>query len=320
MKILVFGWHNKHNLGDHFFIEAFENLFPNIHFIFTDYMTVQQVKSADAVFIGGGSFLFAQPDIEPAALSSLYLKKIFYIGVGGETEIHATHEGLISKAIYVACRSPKALNNIKSINKKAQFIPDLVYSLQQNVKLAPRKHKSVLVIPNITVVPKVSDPHWKHAAWAYFKSEFCQFLDWLVDAKYHIKFLPMCTSNCTNDNWATAELIAHMNNRNNSYSIIKEPRTFSETAYLCSQFETIITQRFHGIILAEMTETPYIALPHHDKLSDTFPNNGEFLSYYNVNKASLIDSFLKLSLDNTPNIVIEPNIYKKLANDVIRLL
>jgi polysaccharide pyruvyl transferase WcaK-like protein len=322
MKILVWGFFFKKNFGDQFFIEAYQHLFPDFTFTFTDCITKDNIAHVDAVFFGGGSFLFAEPKIDADALSILQQKKIFYMGVGGETDIGATHQLLISKAQYIACRSPGAIDKLKAINPNTEFVPDLVYALQSQVKPNPNKYKnSVLILPNVSVVPRYSDPHWQHAAWAYFKSEFSQFLDWLVsDQKCDIKFMSMCQSNDTHDDLATAELIAHMDHRNHKRSVTPNTLTFKDTASYLGKFDAIITQRFHGIVLAEMTGNPYIAIHHHDKLIDTSPKNGAFLSYYNVNKKMLRENFQTLNMQHTSKLPIDPNVYRDFVKKINSLL
>ena len=321
MKVLVYCFVNKGNAGDQFFVEAFEYLFPTVEFTFTDHITARHLIDVDAVFIGGGSFLFAAPDITPDALALMAQKRLFYIGIGGETEIHPIHQELLSKAKYVACRTPN-IDKLKAINPETYFLPDLVYALRPFASIfnPKKKVKSVLILPNISAVPNYTCSYWEHAAWNYFKSEFAQFLDWLVDAGYSIKFLPMCQSDDTNDTLAISEIIAHMKNRSQSYTLISETPDFTTTACLFSEFETVITQRFHGIVLAEITKTPYLSIYHHDKLKYTSPNNGAFLSYYNINKQVLIDNFLQINREYTPNLAMDPNIYVEFAKKIISLL
>ena len=72
-------------------------------------------------------------------------------------------------------------------------------------------------MPNIAVLPQHTDPHWKHVAWSYFKSEFVQFLDWLIENDYHPQFFSMCHNMEMDDSWVSSELIGHMTNRSRDY-------------------------------------------------------------------------------------------------------
>jgi len=316
MKVLVYGWYHQLNIGDDLFVEAFQKLFPDFQFVFHNNINSRTLEGVDAVFFGGGSFLLSQPVITPAALEELKTKPIFYIGVGVEAEINSVHIELMKIAKLIATRSADQVDKLKNFNPNVMWIPDLVYSLQSSVKAAPKQHHSVLVMPNICVVPHHLDPHWKHASWNHFKSEFAQFLDVISKDGYRIDFLSMCQGNRDNDDWAAGELISHMTRRG-KFIITEQPTGIEQVTSLISKYSLVITQRFHGIVLSEMTKTPYIALHHHDKLKYTYPRNGAFLSYYNCSKQLCIDAFdhtIKMKFTNT--LPIESNIFETLVEEV----
>jgi len=327
-KILVYGFYGDcANVGDQLFTEAYQYLFPNFKFVFTDTITISKLKDIDAVFFGGGSFLLEKPLIDADALDTLKSIKIFYLGIGVEDEIHPIHKELLSHARLIATRSSNKANELKIINDNVIYIPDLVYSLQSKVKPSDKIHKSVLILPNISVVPVNSDPYWMHAAWLYFKNEFAQFVDWLVENKYKPTFFSMCHGNKLDDTWMSCELVSHMDHRSNSYLTVHDNGKYfvsqlSQITNLISQYETVITQRFHGIVLAEMINIPYIAIHHHDKLKfDKSEDNGLFLSYYNCSKQSFINLFektKKIKFEN--NCDKNENMFKELVERVIFLL
>lgn len=293
--ILVYGWYNHLNLGDNFFIEAFEKLFPQFYFCFTDKITKLALSdfgghpNVDAVFFGGGSFLSNDVEIEESARELLLQKPIFYIGVGLEGEIHPFHLKLMKVAKLIATRSANKEFELKQINPNTIAIPDIVYSLQDDINLdIERKEKSILFLPNISVVPKWNDPNWKHAAWNYFKSEFAQFLDILVERKYSIDMFGMCTNSDSNDNYAASEIINQMSHRSGASILDCKSKTFKDVSSLISQYDHIITQRYHGIVLSEMTNTDYLTISHHDKLSYHYTSDEKMLNYYGVNKSDLL--------------------------------
>jgi hypothetical protein len=319
-KILVYGWYNHLNIGDELFVGAFRKLFPDFQFAFRDTITPSSLEDIDAVFFGGGSFLLARPNISEAALQILKTKKIFYLGVGVEADIHPTHLELISIAKLVATRSQDQLEKLKYFNPNSIWIPDLVYASQSEVEISPKISRSVLVMPNISVVPHSSDPYWAHASWAHFKSEFSQFLDYLVQEGHHIDFLSMCRGPTTNDDWAAGELIAHMVKRG-KYLLQEQPVGIERVTSLISKYNIVITQRFHGIVLSEMTRTPYIAVHHHDKLKYCQPAEGTSLSYYNSSKHSFIDAFNStIKMNFSKSLPIESNIFENLIQEVIGLI
>ena len=320
MKILVYGWYGKSNIGDELFIDAFRTLFPDFQFTFVNSISKKSLEEIDAVFFGGGSFLLARPIITEDALEILKGKPIFYLGVGVESEIHPTHLDLIKLARLVAIRSREQVDKIRVFNSNVRWIPDLVYALQSKVTISPKENRSVLIMPNISVVPHHLDPYWKHASWSHFKSEFAQFLDILVEEGYKLNFLSMCCNDKDNDDWPAGEIIGHMTRRN-KYLLDEQPVGVESVTKLISKYSLVITQRFHGIVLSEIVKTPYIAIHHHDKLKFSYPRNGAFLSYYNSSKQLLIDAFdHTLRMKFSDSLPIESNIFESLCEEVRRLL
>lgn len=311
--VVVYGWYNQGNLGDDLFVEAFRNLFPNFNFIFTDYLTTELAEIADAVFIGGGSFLSEPLNISAPALETLYYKKVFYIGVGTETDFHPAHVSLMSLAKLIATRTSANLDKVKKINSNTIVIPDLVYYLSSPI-ISNKVSKSVLVIPNIVVVPKWNDPQWKYVAWEYFKSEFSQVLDNLVDRGYTVHLFPMCINSEQDDRNAAIELSNKMVNRNNKL-LLEKTSDLKSTIELLSKYEAIVTQRYHGAVLSNLAQTPCLTIHHHDKLKNIGEQN---LSYYGINKAQVlvsIETAIKSKI-----LPIDRNIFEDLRKTVISLL
>lgn len=288
-KVLVFGWYNHGNLGDNFFADIFKTLFPNFEFSFVDYIDEKILKDQDAIFLGGGSFLDQTSTINAALLPLLKSKPIFYLGVGSETNISPIHIELLKVAKLIAIRSSEKLEFIKTLNSNVILIPDLIYyqSLITTITPAP-KPKSVLILPNVAVLPQGYEPHWKHMAWEYFKFEFAQFLDSLIESEHQIKFFPMCKENKLSDDWAATEIFSKMRRRKNSFLFEKRTETITDTLDLFAQYETIITQRYHGVVLAEIAKVPYITISHHDKLKNVDKNS---ISFYGFNKQIMEEKF-----------------------------
>lgn len=318
MQILVYGWYRAGNAGDELFANAFRVLFPEHEFNFVSQITEENLSNVEAVFFGGGSFLSGNVNVAPTAKEILKTKKIFYIGVGAETAISSGHLELMSLAKLVAIRSPEQLEKVKSINENSITIPDLVYALQTSVINSHKMSKSVLILPNIEVVPNHTHPHWKHSSWAYFKSEFAQFLDELVAQGFKLNFFSMCENKVMSDACAASEIINMMQRRSTSYQLPFLSEDMEGLTKVLSQYEIIITQRFHGIILSEMMGTPYISLHHHDKLKFASPMSGISLPYYGIMKQNLLDSLNKLKV--TQSLPIESDIFETLKQKVANIL
>jgi polysaccharide pyruvyl transferase WcaK-like protein len=285
LKILVYGFYNNQNIGDDLFECAFKKIFPLYSFKFVTRFTKSDLENCDAVFFGGGSFVYSQIDKEVDCWEILKEKKIFYIGIGVESLIHDEHKHLMQSAKLIACRSIEEIDNLKALNKNSFFMNDIVFSL--DCKVSEEKIKnSVLIIPNTSVVPNNSSPHWMHSAWGYFKSEFSQFIDEISQSK-SIYFLPASISQKLNDVGAAHEIVNATSSRTGKVVDAKDFSEKEEIISFISKFETVITQRFHGIVFCEMTGTPYIAIHHHTKLKNSKPHSGISLDYYRLKKSDL---------------------------------
>jgi polysaccharide pyruvyl transferase WcaK-like protein len=320
-KILVYGFFAHSNKGDDLFMEAYQYLFPEYDFTFVDNIDLNHLIGKDAVFFGGGSFLLDRPTVSQTALDHLKTMKIFYLGVGIEEDIHPVHVDLMQISQMIATRSKDQLERLRFLNNNVIFIPDLVFALQPQVDLARQENHSILIIPNVYVVPQNSELHWKHIAWDYFRSEFGQFLDWLVENGYKPNFFAMCHDRKADDDWASYELVSSMEQRSISWTPFFRPKNFHEIVQMMSRYSLVITQRFHGIILSEMTRTPYLVIAHHDKLKPTTDMDGVFISYYGCSKKIFIDAFLHTqTMQFRSPVPVESAIFEAFKRDVMALI
>ena len=289
VKALVYGFYGSGalNLGDLLFKQAFKKLFPDIQFIFTDYLTRVQLDAADILIFGGGSFLDAPINCE----DNLFPidKKIFYIGVGMETFIHPMHQNLLKQASLIAPRT-------KTISSNMIGIPDLVYALSVDADIVSKEDiipNSVLIIPNAELLSNWNDKQWRHSAWNYFKSQMAQFLDELKNSGKKIYFAPMSSMSHKHDLGAAVEIINQMSNRDFTDQI-SLPSDFRQLTNTISRYETIISQRFHGSILANICKRPCLTISHHDKLNNTTEIT---ISFYGISKTKLHQALSQVKID-----------------------
>jgi polysaccharide pyruvyl transferase WcaK-like protein len=309
--VLVVGWYNHSNLGDELFAQAFQYLFPDFNFTFTDHITQKNLENKDAIFFGGGSFLGEALETK-VSLDALKAHCLFYIGVGSETNIHPAHQFLIPLARLVAIRTSANYDRMLALNPNTMIIPDLVYALPKDFQRAQHKPNSLLVIPNINVVPDWQSPHYKHAAWEYFKNELAQTLDHLIESKHSIDFFSMSSDGPQNDAHVAAEIINRMSNRKST--ILASETSFEKVLSLFSSYQMIITQRYHGAILANIAKVPSITIHHHDKLKTT-PN--QHLPFYGITKNQLLEQIERKEAAFLP---IECDIFESLKAKVLGAL
>lgn len=298
LNVLVYGWYGEgiKNIGDLLFCKSFEHLFPDFKFKYTNVFKSVDIKSADAIIIGGGSFLYApiniaKTDNSTDIVNQLKSKNLFYIGVGIETDINPIHKELISSAKLVATRTPGGIQKVAAFCKtKTIEIADIVCSLVGKFQLSKPEPKSVLILPNAELLPKWNDVNWKHSSWNYFKTEFAQFLDGLKESGYKLSFAAMCRNKNMHDLGAATEIINYMAHRDFNSQILDLNEDVDNLAHIISQYETVISQRYHGVVLAEICQRSCISIAHHDKLKNV-NNSSVNLPYYGISKATLFKAF-----------------------------
>lgn len=284
MKVLVYGWFGHSNAGDELFKAAFKKLFPWCSFSFVERIDEESLREIDWVFFGGGSFLDQAPRITKEALGIIRSMPLFYVGIGSETSIHSIHMDLLKLAKVVAIRSSINLDAFLNINPQTIVIPDLVYALTDEVMQTTKIDRSILMLPNISVLPRYSDPYWQHVFWHKFKVEMGQFLDGMIENGYQVSFFAMCRDDELNDMGAIVELANGMKYRRTK--IIEVETSIESLSRAFGSYECVITQRYHGKVLADMCSIPCITIAHHDKLLST-----SAISYFEFTKKKLLDQF-----------------------------
>lgn len=296
-------------------------LFSNHVLNFTNELMVEDVLAHDGVIVGGGSLLAGEPSGEPDAWSLLRseVRPVFYVGVGLETNIHQTHRDLLTGiARVVATRSTTFPDWVQHITK----VNDLVYTLPSCSDSTRNLRGSVLVIPNIEVVPMSDSPHWMHLSWDRCKDELAQFLDCCIEERQlRPSFLLMCRNETMDDAWAASEIIARMKNRSTSFELVRPSQidTVELTNYF-SEHDFVVTQRFHGIILSQMARVPCIAIDHHDKLKLASPAPSAIIPYHGINKGSLLGAMKTAKFSEREELCGVNESYKRVALEIVSVV
>lgn len=292
MRALVYGWYNRGNCGDELMKRALMEAFSphGLELEFVD--RIDELVDVDAVIFGGGSILIDAPNVSPAALEMLLNHEVltFYVGVGMETDVHDVHAQLVSVARIVAPRSPEHPPWVTN----ATVIDDLVYSLSDRLhapSYVSEQVNELLVFPNVELIPMHDAPHWAHVAWERYKNEIAQALDhMIVERGLRPAFALMCQNPAQDDAWAAHEIIGRMKKRSTQFKLHRIDAFSTDIVSLLRSHEAIVTQRYHGIVLAELTGVPYVSISHHDKLRHAVPHRGTMLDYHGVTKEAILKS------------------------------
>jgi polysaccharide pyruvyl transferase WcaK-like protein len=294
MRILVYGWYGNGNLGDELFRDAFKQLMPDADLEFASKITKSQLKGIRAVVFGGGSFLYKEPRIETGVLDILMKIPTAYAGIGVENDVHEIHLALMKKSSVVAVRTQQGVETLSSKGVTAICTADIVHLI--TVHRSEKHSKTLLFVPNVETIPMWNAPSWATLAWERFKNETAQFLDERLESGWKISFLSMCKNARMNDLWAATEIVSKMTRRSTNFEMIQSTELPLQEVlqhFACST--VVLSQRYHGLVLSEMVDTPSISIHHHDKLKKISPFRGEKVPYYELSKRLLHEAVDVLS-------------------------
>lgn len=268
--------------------EALRRILVGHELKFVSYIKNSDLADVDLVIVGGGSFLSFPLKMDGAAFASIGKKPIVYVGVGAETEVHSEQTWHIQRASAVFVRSTPS-ESFTSVRTDAILMPDLSLALQ-TTSFVKRPNRQILFIPNAQVLPTRTSPNWERASWDYFKSEAAQALDELIVAGWKVTMAPFCDDANRRDSWACAELIAHCSERHKIHCLDASwygDAAFEKVRPAFDAASVIVTQRYHGAVIAQSTGAPCVVVHHHDKLARIDSTVAKLVPYYGVQKNAL---------------------------------
>lgn len=318
-KAIIYGWYSRGNVGDEMMKAALTRmLVPREASVsFVDAINFDDLSGASVVIFGGGSILHDAPAVSAEALAAMLSGKIpvMYVGVGTETSIDPVHASLMKISRLFATRSPSSEKLLSLDN--VWLIPDLAYSLAPTLERAPKKPFGTLIVPNIEVVPSWSDHHWVHVAWEHYKNEMSQFLDQLIDDGITPSFLTSCDNPTCSDTWAAHEIMARMKRRANNIAIFSSSCSTEDLLSLVSKHRAVITQRYHGTIIADIVGVPYVSIHHHDKIKQVISNRGTLLDYHSFSKDDLNFAHTAMLNASIEPANVDREIFDCLADEIV---
>jgi polysaccharide pyruvyl transferase WcaK-like protein len=258
IKIFVYGWYGKNNLGDDAFKDSFEFLWPDADFTFSSTIPQNVNLEYDLFWVGGGSFLEQHiQGIEDVKLP------IAFVGVGGcSCPAEATREAL-EKAKIIVFRDAGALKHWSTPQTYA--ISDLVFARDFEPLKLPKKDQ-IAIFLNDFITPKgKACAEWKTLAYSWFLQEFSKILD-RFSSKYTIKLFPMCVNPRVDDR-RTAAAILGRSEYPQRYDWEMGIPSEMDLRKVISESKFVITQRFHGLVYSILEDTPCVTMTMHDKFA-----------------------------------------------------
>jgi polysaccharide pyruvyl transferase WcaK-like protein len=242
MKISIVGWYGAKNIGDESFRDVFSRQFSGHDLTFS----ANPNLNADAIILGGGGVV-NEPYIEGL---EKYLNPLFAMGVdiAVNGERWDQIQKLPFKTLYVRSKEYTAIAAAKANN--ISYCPDLAFSLYNDNEVHSSFQKSrkcgFIISQDLT-------GGIDHLG---------QLIRWIQKDFDEIVFIVVYTGKPLD--MAVTKMVADESRCPYSIMIPSSP---IEALKLMTEFDLIISMRFHGIIFATMLGIPFLALSNKGKCS-----------------------------------------------------
>jgi polysaccharide pyruvyl transferase WcaK-like protein len=297
VKINIFGWYGKQNIGDDAFKDVFMQKWQHHDLTFSLY----PMLDADAIVVGGGS---SNRVVCKKYIDSFmgYKKPLYAVGVDIAINgpIWEATQALPFRHLYV--RS-KEYVRLAAQENKISYTPDIVFSLYDKTRLRTTNKKKCGFILSVDLIGGVD--HLGKVI-RELKKEYDE-----------VVFIVMYTelSNC-NDIAITTRVIEE--SKCECRMVI--PDTPTATMAEMADLDFIVSMRFHGIIFATMLGIPFIALANKGKCSLFCEQErlfGHYMELCEMNDVKLLDRITWLKDTNAKNDLLDIAHRNKIAVDQV---
>jgi polysaccharide pyruvyl transferase WcaK-like protein len=291
MNIIVYGWYGHGNIGDESFKLAFQKIYPQHTFSFTDTDKDFHEQGYDLCIIGGGDIICKQNlDI----ISTLKCPKI-------ALSVTITRNSLIEEInildfIYTRdVYSEQLLIDYGYYN--CDYIPDVSLVLDPNVEngkklirnyfqesKSDQYEKVCSLIVNAHLLPTPESPSKLKSSFDKFINDLAEFMD---TTSMSFLLVPYSMQYPWDDR-VTNSYINSQCKYFNKNAVIFDKLDVQETLDIIGASDLVITTRFHGLIFGLASQVPTITISSHDK-NTYFLNTIEmdYLDYWNFNSEKL---------------------------------
>lgn len=257
-NIPVLGWYHQKNVGD----EAFKDVFraalraadPSATISFHTPFNALKSPVPEKIILGGGDV------IRPFYLEKIpRAVKVFALGVGlgYESEIDLLKQANVPFALF---RNLKDVELARSRQVNAQYCPDLTFFITEPEpfrEVFDHSRKTLGVFLSDEISPTFERNESKdYLYYEYFKWELAAILDTLAEF-YNICFVAFSTTESINDHKVSLDIFRRMRARDR-VSFVTEPLSMAQALGLTSQFDLVISMKFHGIMFAVNQGVPFV--------------------------------------------------------------
>jgi polysaccharide pyruvyl transferase WcaK-like protein len=253
-----------------------------------------RVKSLDALIIAGGGQLcelWHGPWSHPynvfkfSLLTKLARKKLLIVNVGaGPLEsplAKAFIKWSVRLADYVSFRDveSQALVCALGIRRQTWICPDSAYALDVScygMRDAATGHKPLVGINPIGFCDPRIWPKQDASAYSRYLDALAESLQWLWEQGYRLKVF---SGERSVDMYALEDLKARMETglpKSDVARIFMPPdENVKDLLTAMSEFDYVITSKFHGVVFSHLLEKPVVAISYHRKINDLMRTVGD---------------------------------------------
>jgi hypothetical protein len=273
LDILFYGWYGKNNLGDDLFEYSFRQLYSCLKIDFTSELKDLKTRKYRLLIVGGGNVISDNLGVILNEIDRPY--EVWSVSFC-EKDINS-----IKKARRILVRDTMTLDISKNheIKDKVVYAPDIVFLNYDRILPPKNRGDLISILPNIYFVPSYKDPITKWIEYLRFTCETARFIE---ESEEKFEFVSMQKDGNLDDHVMSYAICGS--------TIKKRPKISNNDwkTFDLINYKAIISTKYHGAILAIMTNTPLVCINAHSKMSGIIKDmNLTEINYYEFSKDCL---------------------------------
>lgn len=231
--------------------------------------TKKIVQECDYFILGGGG-LFGSLSFKANLIWGMQALKAYSLGKKvimygqsiGELNCRISKwliKKIFNKAYLIVVRDQKSKDRLKSlkINKKIYLLPDLAFNLNPILKPKNEKKKIIIALRQIACINRG------------FKEGIAKFIDWLIEeGKWEVEMIDFQLKPSPDADFKLHNEILALTKNKNDVIYPVEIKTTEDLFNIFADSDFVLGMRFHSIISAIKTKTPFIAINYAEKIQD----------------------------------------------------
>lgn len=244
------------------------------------------LRSLDLLIISGGGQLcelWRGPWSHPytifkfSLLTKLAGKKLYFLNVGAGPLEHPLSRLFARWAVrladYRSFRDRDSEELVRSLGVRGETLvyPDPVYAMEVGDRLNGASRGTSMPIVGLNPIGFCDPRLWPRkddSIYQEYLEKIAQFSTWLLERGYHLRVF---TTETSVDGYAIEDLKARLFSKFSSPELLSQvfpipSENVDDLLQQMSEFDFIVTSKFHGIIFSHLLRKPVISLSYHKKM------------------------------------------------------